>query len=343
MKKTGSTNKTNPVTKTNLPPQKSAWPRLLGSVSRLKTNLSNLSLKPVLAGLSMALLVSMLLLSGNKTVKPQNSDELASVSVQITNLRQNRGGSGVILSSSNHGSVVLTNRHVCGVVENGGIVKTDNGNLNTVVSYTKSNVHDLCTITVAENLGTGIKLAPENPNYLDSAVIVGHPALLPTTITKGHFSGSQIITLLAEVRKCTKEETEDPALGFFCSAFGALPVFKSFQAQHVTATIMPGSSGSPVFNENGELTGLVFAGMGQLGYAMIVPSDYVRYFLNIESQKLQPTLPSYESGLLSNDASSINKIRASLSEVCQKAKKSGLNTSVVCPDNIISGDDIIFN
>jgi len=57
----------------------------------------------------------------------------------------------------------------------------------------------------------------------------------------------------------------------------------------VTATIMPGSSGSGVFNEDMELSGLAFAGSGDLGYAWTVPYEDMMYFLNKELENLFET------------------------------------------------------
>ena len=152
---------------------------------------------------------------------------------------------------------------------------------------------------MAENLGISTAVADNSPEPYKAAAIVGHPLLSPTTVTNGHFSGEQMVTLLIGKRQCTKDEMEDPAIGFFCLMLGGLPVYESYQAQHITATIMPGSSGSPIFNSNGELTGLAFAGIGGLGYALAVPPQYVRYFLKSEMKTLKPTLPNYRQDALS--------------------------------------------
>ncbi len=279
--------------------------------------------------------------SDSNSTHPTSDAELASVSVAITNMAQNHGGSGVILRSSNTGSLILTNRHVCGVVKNGGLVKTDNNKLNTVVTYSPSQTHDLCLITVAENLHIGVRLASETPEDYTPAAIVGHPGLLPTTVTRGHFSGSQIITLLTGMRECTDKDLEDPGMAFLCDMLGALPVFESYQAQHVTATIMPGSSGSPIFNRRGNLTGLAFAGMGQLGYAFAVPSEYVRFFLSNELPQLHGIKPSYQSGINLEEASNLHDIGFKLMEACKQARDKNLNVAKLCLDNVILGDDLI--
>ena len=42
---------------------------------------------------------------------------------------------------------------------------------------------------------------------------------------------------------------------------------------------MAGSSGSPVFDHNGELAAMVFAGQGGLSYAFCVPSEAIWTFV----------------------------------------------------------------
>lgn len=293
---------------------------------------------------ALALLLGIILLHerwSDNRIRPTTNAELATVSVSIVNMAQNSGGSGVILSSTSNGSFILTNRHVCGVVKNGGLVRTDDGKLNTVVSYKPSQTHDLCLIQIAENLGTGVNLAADSLNYYEPAFIVGHPALLPTTVTAGHFSGSQIITILIGMRKCTDDDFKDPAMGFICGLVGGLPIYESYQSQLVTATIMPGSSGSPIFNKKGELTGLAFAGQGSLGYAMAVPPDYVRFFLNVEAKTLKAIRPSYQSTAAPTEDASLHDSVVKLNQACQKAKDEKVNTNGLCLENTLTGDDLI--
>ena len=60
-----------------------------------------------------------------KTIKPKTNQEYSLTSVMITRYDGRSGGSGVILSSSKNSSKILTNAHVCEVVANGGIVRSD--------------------------------------------------------------------------------------------------------------------------------------------------------------------------------------------------------------------------
>jgi S1-C subfamily serine protease len=205
------------------------------------------------------------------------------------------GGTGVIVNSSFKESSILTNGHVCEVVKNGGLVITTEEKKYQVISYKQSLTHDLCLIKVNANLHAAAKLASNSPTMFEAATISGHPSLLPNVRTTGHFSAGRIIQVMTGFRDCTPEDAKNPNPGvqFMCGLFGKLPVVKSYDTTVVTATIMPGSSGSGVYNSNDELSGLVFAGSGGIGYAFIVPYEYVAYFLTEEVKTLETKTPSY--------------------------------------------------
>ena len=62
---------------------------------------------------------------------------LTSSSVSIFNIAMNSGGSGVVVSSSDAQSVILTNAHICKVIQNGGIVQFENRETHNIVSFKK--------------------------------------------------------------------------------------------------------------------------------------------------------------------------------------------------------------
>lgn len=212
-----------------------------------------------------------------------NSTDVTKNAVMIVNKQMNSGGTGVIYESGKTGSFVLTNRHVCHVVENGGVVRATTGDYQ-VQSYVESEVSDLCLIYVPADLKQNTKLAKSEPKVFSPSKVAGHPALMPTIISTGHFSERQIITIMTGTRPCTAADAEDSVNNLYCSFFGVVPVLKSYDSQLVSSTIMPGSSGSGVYNNNNELSGLVFAGQDGFGYGWIVTYDQVKAFLNGESQ-----------------------------------------------------------
>jgi serine protease Do len=191
----------------------------------------------------------------NSLITPQTNQELFKVSVLITNMEENSGGSGVILHSEEDHSLILTNRHVCVGIGEHGIVHDADHKKHLIEVMRLDTRHDLCLVKVAGDLGVDVMLARENPKPADDLVIVGHPMLLPTIITRGHFSDSTIISVMDDGGVVLRE------------------------AVVASALISPGSSGSPVFNSKGELAGVAFAGFGSLSYGFLVPMDYIRSFV----------------------------------------------------------------
>lgn len=244
---------------------------------------------PVILVSVIAFTITFSLVSNRNTKK--TTAEMASAAVAITTPSERSGGTGVILESSSSESYILTNNHVCHVVVNGGIVKTDNNRKYEVVSYRPSAMHDLCLITVKADLGVNTAIANKAPELYEDAAIAGHPNLFPTVVTRGHFSKIDRGEVVIGTRTCTEEELHSGA-AMFCLFMGGIPVVKSYEMQLVTATIMAGSSGSAVYNSRGQLSGLVFAGQGDLGYAFIVPFEYVEGFLNNELPTVVPLYPN---------------------------------------------------
>jgi len=199
----------------------------------------------------------------------------------ITLENKRSGGSGVILQSTPNRSFILTNKHVCQLIQVGGTVTTDAGSY-PVHSFRVYKRHDLCLIEVLADLHQNTKLAEQAPVSYSEVTVAGHPALLPTMVTHGHFSNHMQIALIVDKEQCNGDEKDQEA--FFCEMFGFKPIIVNFEAQPITATIMAGSSGSGVFNDKGEISGLVFAGSEGLSYGFIVPFEYVKDFLNHVNQ-----------------------------------------------------------
>jgi S1-C subfamily serine protease len=225
----------------------------------------------------LALMVSVFLIGCN----PTSYESLSRSSVMITTLNGLSGGSGVIFSSYETYSIILTNKHVCEVIKYGGSVVTNDNQKYFISLYKFSKIHDLCLIQVNNNLKINSKLSITAPKPGEPAYIVGHPNLLPTTITEGHFSGHQTIEVLVGIKPCTSEHLTVPE-AILCVFMGGIPDYKAYDSQVVSALIKPGSSGSPVYNSRGEIAGLVFAGSGDIGFAFVVPYEYIDLFLTKE-------------------------------------------------------------
>lgn len=247
------------------------------------------------------------------------SSSIPEQTVMITNITSTSGGSGSIVSHSKTLSEILTNAHVCQVVKKGGLVHTLDGVKHLVVNYRISNLHDLCLITVAEDLKVAAHLAPQAPSRFDTAIVSGHPALLPTTITDGHFGDKQIVNVMTGYRDCTDEDRANPNTFIFCTMIGKLPVVKRYEAIFETALIQPGSSGSAVYNQDGFIAAVIFAGAGDIGYGFAVPFEYVEAFLTLEAPKLTPQAPEGTFDPFSDSAKSVSQ---QYDNVCDKIRDS---------------------
>lgn len=259
------------------------------------------------------LLIAALLLTGCTA----NRYNIPAATAKITNLAGNSGGSGSVVFHSPELSLVLTNGHVCSVIEEGGIIQTPQ-RAAFAVKYVKSKVHDLCVISVSSDLGASVSLSDSPPLPFENATVSGHPHLLPTIITKGYFSGKQVTQVMTGSRECTQEEKEDPTLGFFCAIIGRLPVVKIYETMVTSATIQPGSSGSAVYGEDGKIKAVIFAGTGDFAYGVAVPFEYVHTFMTEEIYDLQSISVNNVVSFVptANDRSSKTSFKSQMIEAC---------------------------
>jgi S1-C subfamily serine protease len=259
----------------------------------------------------------------NAFTSPAN--DMIDSAVAITNMARNSGGTGIVIESNQTRSYVLTNSHVCRVIEAGGMVSGSAGAF-MVSSYKHSLSHDLCMITVDGDLKVSTKLAAHGPTpYRSTAFIAGHPSLYPTIVTTGHFSGRETITVMTGIKACTTADFADPAKAIACLLMGGIPIVRSYDSVLVSATIMPGSSGSGVYNANKELSGVAFAGSGSLGYAWTVPFESVYNFLHKEQFELEAKKPTDLVNLFGNSGEKKNLDEAvflkKLKEACSGPRK----------------------
>ena len=227
--------------------------------------------------------------SNKPVTTPKNESDFAKTAVMITSEDMRSGGTGIILESNPSWTHILTNKHVCQLIQVGGKVITDDRTAYPVDSFQVYTKHDLCMITLLRNLGVTIKVAKHAPDLYEESIVSGHPSLLPTIVTHGHFSAVETIHLIVDMKACDGTEKDDEAL--MCIFTGGKPVTKQFAAQITSSLIMPGSSGSGVYNNQGELSGVIFAGSENLSYGFMVPWGYVNDFLK-HLDKYPPQLPN---------------------------------------------------
>lgn len=218
------------------------------------------------------------------TIKPETLQDFNKVTVKV--MGKGGGGSGVILKSSKSGSYILTNRHVCNIATRGGVLKiiTSERKSFNVEKYKFSKKHDICVAKVSADLGYSTKISQRRTKFGEEVTVSGHPYLYPNMIKTGHMSGDMTISIVTGWAECTKKEYKETWL---CSWFGKLPIVSRLESQTASFSIAGGNSGSAVFNSDGEITALVYAGSGKgMSPAILVPHEYITSFIRDEISKV---------------------------------------------------------
>jgi serine protease Do len=148
---------------------------------------------------------------------------------------------------------IMTNRHVC---ESNrklyGDIIVFGDDVEKIIAIDP--VHDLCIVSSSRQIG--LLLAKETSMPLDKIYLVGYPRGIGKVIREG---------------RIIKEKP------LFAMWMG----FKWVTSTQISAPAYRGNSGSPVLNELGEVTGVLFA--GSPAYPLepyIVPLRYVKAFIN---------------------------------------------------------------
>lgn len=219
------------------------------------------------------------------TLRPTSVREFDNVTVKVMS-DEGGGGTGVVFRSTDKGTVILTNAHICEAIQTGGKVLYNGAH--AIKRYKPSKVHDICFLFIEENLYVNTVLSKSAPPRYSKIYISGHPHLYPHVVSEGYVSGTGRHKIGVSSRPCTKlEEEEDPVTCIFEGA--TVGVVR--EATLMSALISPGSSGSGVFNTQGELVGLAFAAHGELGYALVVPWKYLDNFVKKEAKELKWEIP----------------------------------------------------
>lgn len=152
---------------------------------------------------------------------------------------------------------LVTNRHV--IEDTSELqVTTYDGRTIEVTAASATSVADLAIITTEQSIGTFSALAQEDPVEGDAITVIGYPLGGKLTTVSGVVLGS----------------IADP-LG---AALGTVMV--------TTAPVEPGSSGSPVLNEQGEVVGVIYA-KNESEQSFMVPVSLLRTLI-AEDQLLVP-------------------------------------------------------
>lgn len=183
--------------------------------------------------------------------------------VKITNPEGTHGGTGFNIIAPSGNTYILTNSHVCSHTEKSGFVTVSDASGNKLSRRVLSNSDftDLCVVEAMPG-ASGLSLGSE-PKTGEIVAVVGHPKLMPLTMTRGEIIAEGDVEILDhlilnENDKCDlpKNKIED-----MMTFFGPLKVCAvKIKAYISNATILPGNSGSPVVNFYGNVVAVAFAG-----------------------------------------------------------------------------------
>lgn len=207
------------------------------------------------------------------------------------------GGTGFFVKAKSGKTFIMTNRHVCevnGLNPEGKTMNMYSQNLDkkgTAKILFVSHQYDIC---ILDNGGwdiSGLYVNPFDASIGDQMFTIGHPMLEQLNYERGEIMGYEKIEIGAGEPDMTNGIScgvyEAPAsvrietVQMFIFSFKVCVVTYD-KVLKTTNVIYGGSSGSPMINPFGLVTGIMFAGMGgdveHRSWAM--PVDYIRDVLN---------------------------------------------------------------
>ena len=192
--------------------------------------------------------------------------------VKVLNAEGNSGGTGWVAPSS-YGKVIVTNDHVC-EVGFGGMVRIESEDGPSLKRVIKRNfVRDLCLIEGID--APALTIADKPAKRFDTVKVLGHPGLRPTAPASGTFTGNGIVPIGFGARpdgSCPDgAEKIDSFFGTFCVL--------QMELGYTTVPIMPGNSGSPITNTDGEVIGVINSADSTGNQGMFVPLAYLKDML----------------------------------------------------------------
>lgn len=194
---------------------------------------------------------------------------------RITNRKGNSGGTGFAVRGDSGKVYTMTNAHVCRI--DGGKIYANlaNGRKIPLQILEFSEEHDLCIASAVPKL-KGLKLA-SSVAVGEELGVVGHPKLMPLTLSRGELIGYQNVIVLVDEQECDDTE-QGAAYKTVLSLFGPVCIL-DVEGALSNILILPGNSGSPVVNFWGNITAVAFAADARDGWGILVPLKYVKAFL----------------------------------------------------------------
>ncbi len=164
----------------------------------------------------------------------------------------NAHGTGVVVRTASGKEVVLTNRHVCQMVGPNLFLNNEVLSGATDILYIDYTA-DLCLISLPKALNLPkIQLAQQAPRLNQQIFSIGYPLYFNKNLVSGTAMGDitwTVVTTGQPQSSCDEMKVKD----------GVEYCLKREQYMGTNVELYPGGSGSPVFNINNELVGLMSA------------------------------------------------------------------------------------
>ncbi len=169
-------------------------------------------------------------------------------------------GTGFAISNDkdgNTGTTLLTNKHICQASSNATYTITDYSGGKYEAKFVRYAPYaDLCLIHTDAVLRP-VKLASEDATQFSHIVVIGAPHGMFPNVTEGYIGGYYNVDL------------------------GGDTYTIHVRAQATSVPIYPGNSGSPVWNDDGKVVGIMFAGHGSAEHiTMLIPVNEILSFLD---------------------------------------------------------------
>ena len=246
----------------------------LGSVGRWSVK----SLK-VLALLPLVLLATMM---GPRVHHDLIRDYVGSRVVKVTNVEGTSGGTGSHVKTPQGKTYILTNDHVCEIQKDGYVYISGPGIRpipRRIVERSRNT--DLCLIEGVPGV-EGLTIAGSELEIGQQIDIVGHPRLMPLTVTSGEINGKMEVDVMDHVMESADDKCDLPKNRQMDVPFMLWMVHVCvihIPAYTSTVTILPGNSGSPAVDFWGRVIGVAFAGDSEVHWGLLVTLGDVHDFL----------------------------------------------------------------